>query len=231
MQCEIWFPGSYDWHNMTTEEVVAKRYTRDENILRLITNWDQNHCMTYPQFRASVKEIAAANWKRMNVPVVRCPTHSKETYYLTTDDDDWFNPRIPDIVGPLFEKYPEIDVIRWNCWSYLIFNPKIHEGHADDFHLWTNTPTASNGFAIRGSVPPPGYCGLHQIIDGWPELVQIPQVLSVYVRHPAAYFTLSCEDISTTSHRKRRPIPECLEWAKQEIDSLYTLVCKAARPC
>jgi len=225
MQCEIWFPGSEDWENVSTEAFLAKDSENGPEYASNVRAWDQKYSMSYTEFRAHVKRIAMSNWARMGCPVVEQPTNDPDFCYLITDDDDWFSPAIPKIVLPLFEQRPDLQIVRWQCWLCRMNNPPWQDGYADKYEVYS-LGTGSNGFAVRGNVTPPVYAGLHSYVDQWEHkfVLDISDALSVWVRHPAAFCSVHFENLTDVAKAPRGLLPECLSWAADEVESLYNLV-------
>lgn len=111
MQCEIWFPGSYDWENLTVDDILAKGIQLgtfhpskpDPAFVTGLRKWEEQYQMPYGKFRADLKKIAAANWQKLNVPIVSHPSRDSDHYYCITDDDDLFNPDMPSVIGSMLE--------------------------------------------------------------------------------------------------------------------------------
>lgn len=229
MRCEIWFKGSEDWGTVGTEEFLAKNFAADpEDFAHRVREWNQKFSIGYTLFRAAVRDIAVKNWQRMGCRILSEPSCRADSYYLFTDDDDWFNPLAPVVLEPIFKQNSHIEVVAWQGWNYHVVNAGYQGGRADLYHRCPII--TSNGFAIRGSVgvvhPPVGR-GLHQVIEDWPsdKVVRIPDALSIWVRHPAACCSLRHQDIaSILNSTERSEMPDCLSWAKLEIESLFRLV-------
>lgn len=186
--------------------------------------WSNIVNSSYMNFRGKIKDIAISNHKRMGLEIHPAIFHKQMTrdqFALITDDDDFFNPELIDIVNLTFENNPDIEVVYWDSWQYKTVYLK------EEFCIFDLHQVGSNSFAIRGGNSHWLYTwGAHNKINDWipPEKkVFIPnKALSLWNIHPASFWQRTHYEILKDFYKLNRSLkPEILNWANDDIDLIY----------
>jgi hypothetical protein len=185
-----------------------------------IDAWNAMYKFTLQEFRAELTQIARATWPTCDVVVwERGWQPDPNTYYLATDDDDWFKPRIlkdlafalPDTPQPLWV---------WTSQT-MLFTDRIARPFFPD-SIYVN----SNAYLLHGSNPHWEWqlFNHHKL----PSRTHWREPLSLYLAHPASLYHRSIVE-SPLPFIVPREIryPGELAWASPSITAVHELLIKA----
>jgi hypothetical protein len=246
MKCVIHVPYTEDWASFTLEGYLAHLPSRFfhhnrtaearvklERFIRQVRLWSDYYNIPYTAYRQKLKDITEKNWSRLECKRVICDTSAltKDDIVLVCDDDDWLNPAVIPVVEKIFSERADIDVVHWDAWQYRT------SWFFEECVIFKDVLFGSNSFAVRGGLNQQYYsAGAHNYLE-WgmdkSRVLFLPNVsYSVWNIHLGTFSVLSefpLHDHIFTVHR--RPRPAILDWAAEEIESMYSVVTSMTKSC
>lgn len=228
-----------DWGNVTVDKWLEDYNHKDsrsrkqidlqddlpkESIAKFMNNikmWHRVFSITYPEYRQELKNIAMFNWERMGCDIVEMPNlkddkELKDRFrgylLLPTDDDDWFNPYLGDVLPRIMEK-KDADILTWDSVKYVRLNNKEQIFSENKMKVGSNAYCFNSESASLLSLLNHDYvCHANKL----------PGTFSVWIRHRASYWRLQNFDLNVNPIQDSM-FPSFLGWADQEINALRKL--------
>jgi len=225
-----------DWGRLQPEQhlarCMAKGQALGENIPLLTQNlrlWNEGFRISYPRYRHELARIAAKSWHETGLGCCRAIESESATYICPTDDDDLFRADIAIHLDRAFSD-PEVQLVYWNCHAYYPTAASVYKKPgtvhpfgpaAGDLYL------ASNGYAVRPSAPIETLRN-HLCASDFRQQVKsvyVPEVLSLWVRHPASLHYLQNRELDENLVRMLSPAPELPELSgfRESLCQIYDL--------
>jgi hypothetical protein len=206
--------------------------------IKNIKSWNETYNPFYTEFRHKIKEISSKNLSKSGFPVVVRQESQKllvshegmtrDEFYILCDDDDFINPKSPELIASIFEDRPDIDLIHWDAWQYKTCCAEEH------FFLH-DKEKYGNCIAIRGGLDDWRFyaSGSHIFIEEMmpqEKVLKIEGFHSLWNVHSASFYinqTFPLDEHIRTPKRGERL--KCFDWAEEEVEAMFLLASSLKR--
>jgi len=231
----IYIRHSPKWESMTEQKFIEQEFPNSQewwdkalpNIFPQVKWWNSLCSISYFEYRKKVTDITLRNISKTNPSIVlskKIEIQNDKFIFLPTDDDDWYHPKIFEIL----EKHIESDLIIWKNF--------INKEYRNPTRIFTNnyalTHNGKQKLKDKGLIPS------NILFGDFPEMFDVLQskyiktskineCLSVTNRTLASATILSnykkkSEFVSQLMEVKKNKI-EAPTWALEEVEMMNDL--------
>jgi len=229
MEFVILIRRTLEWDKINNFENKACVDYRWKFFLNNVNKWNDSFNIDYFKYRQKLKNIALKSWEKTGIPIVEDKNfweknkNNKNLVILPTDDDDWYHPKIKNI---LKENFNNNAYVQWKSWIYDYRTTNSESFYEFDNYRDAegNTGAGSNDYAIRCNQQKNKIYS-HGLIKDKSDKDKINLPLSIWVYHPASLSWLWCnkKEKINLNKTKESTIPKEIEWAKKYIEEIRSI--------
>lgn len=254
-----------DWLKLQNEKAYDEHVFNNfvKNKMKKVFNlWSTNISPNYFVFRNKFTKIARKNHLSLSVDKFfesalniekKLVIESQPFLILFSDDDDWYNNQVVDIIKNIYKKNLNIDAILWNHAAFLSNYKQFDKNHNKPYivcekkiNFFTNNYALTDKFFKKLNIkdfnylnygieyePFYGHCNLKKFFMNKMKIIKIPDWLSMSHKSICSYsFWLkndSFEDIKKVVNNYKYKVTNNLNienkfnWAKDYIQEVIKL--------
>jgi len=257
-----------DWKNLDLDAFSSMNSGTDEarsiavnvraKMSTAIEQWESSFDFSFFEYRQRLKEIAEANWARLDrvhaiikgdsmLPVI---WDMDDSIVIPVDDDDWFAPelstRLLERESQLESRFESPPVYRWEFGQFDVVGAD-KKGRPKWDHHQEETPFGTNGYALSSlalsALGPPSqrralvtHFAAHRLLEPLNHtIVNLPEILSVSFKTFGSQMVLrrfSHDQLQARALElatQRLFVPAAIRWAKDSLQALHQLNRQLAR--
>lgn len=207
-----------DWGNFTFEAFWGQSKVDTDLKIALfpwIQLWQKHLKPNFFQFRKRLAELSQFDTLPVDLRLNLSDLHTnRPALILLSDDDDWFDPAIVEILKTQYQQYPDIDVFSWNdalfitCPAFLGKDGPSIQIRTDQ-KLHTNNYCLTDKFLNRFQFRPASTVQEQSRVDRFDHSVMEKLRPELKIKHLPGIHSLTNKTIASQTAWKRGGKPNC----------------------